>query len=432
MQQGLIPERQPEEFTDMRSDPNHRTGDDDLFAGGHGGDAIDVTDDLVADLRRAAGETSLRVAPDVRHVHKGRGAVSNREGRFESQSRVEIDDGWGSLEDLPAKPARQEIVDATRRVITRNQSPDVPFDRSINAYRGCEHGCIYCFARPTHAWLGMSPGLDFETRITYKPDAAICLVNELAKPAYSNNPTRPVAPINMGTNTDPYQPIESTRRITRQLLEVLSDCNHPVGITTKGTLIERDLDILASMASRNLVHVSISLPTLDHELSRTLEPRAAAPRRRLKTLRLIAQAGIPVSLLMAPVIPLLTDGEIEKLLKLAAQAGAESAGYVLLRLPLEVRDLFVEWLQVHHPDKASHVMQLVRDTRGGRDYQSAWGVRQRGTGDYADLIAQRFAAGRRRYGLNTRQSRLDCSQFVPPVAAGATTRQLGLFDGATG
>lgn len=367
-----------------------------------------------------------------RQVHKGRGAVSNPDGRFERCSRFEVDDGWGSLDGEKARPRREEIVDATRKVITRNTSPDVPFDRSINAYRGCEHGCIYCFARPTHAWLGMSPGLDFETRITYKPDAPECLLRELAKPAYSKNPTKPVAPINMGTNTDPYQPIESERQITRQLLEVLSDCHHPVGITTKGTLIERDIDLLSDMARRNLVHVSISLPTLDHDLSRTLEPRASAPRARLRTLRLLAEADIPVSLLMAPIIPLLTDGEIESLLEQAADAGAESAGYVLLRLPLEVRDLFVDWLNYHHPDKASHVMQLVRDTRGGRDYQNAWGIRQRGTGDYAGLIAQRFSRARRRHGLEVRQSDLDTSQFVAPDApvskkSPPDTRQMSLF-----
>ncbi len=355
--------------------------------------------------------------PIEREYRKGRGALSNTAGRYESTTREAIDDGWDSLE-KPLEPLqRQEIEDHSRTIITRNTSPDVPFDRSINPYRGCEHGCIYCFARPTHAWLGYSPGLDFENNIVFKPDAVNELRRELSHPRYR------VQPINFGTNTDVYQPIEKEREITRALLTLLSDCNHPIAITTKSTLIERDLDILGDMAGRGLVHVWLSLPTLDNDLSRRLEPRTAAPRRRLLTIERLTEAGIDVGVLVAPVIPFLCDAELENIVNRSADAGAQAAGYVLLRLPLEIRELFEQWLQMHVPDKADHVMNLVRDTRGGAHYQSEYGVRQRGTGAYAELIAQRFRLATRKAGMAT-LSALDTSQFVaPPPSSG----QMALF-----
>ena len=341
---------------------------------------------------------------------KGRGAASNRSGRFEATSREAFDDGWGAIdEELPPLDT-QVAIDASRTVIARNSSPDIPFDRSINPYRGCEHGCIYCFARPTHAWLGMSPGQDFETRLLMKPDAALLLRQELARPGYK---PRVIA---LGTNTDPYQPIERHYGITRQILEVLDETSHPVGIVTKGALIGRDVDILGRMAQRRLARTYISITTLDGKLARSMEPRAASPAKRLKAVEALARAGVPVGVMFAPIIPGLNDAEMESVLAAARDAGAQTAGYVLLRLPLEIKDLFQEWLEAAVPDRARRIMTLVRDCRGGRDYDSEWGTRLKGSGPFADMVARRFALACRRYGLDRRSWELDCTQFVKPSA----------------
>jgi DNA repair photolyase len=308
--------------------------------------------------------------------------------------------------------------DASRTILARNTSPDIPFDRSINPYRGCEHGCIYCFARPTHAYLGLSPGLDFETHLFEKPEAPSLLETTLRKPYY-----RP-APIAIGTNTDPYQPIERSRRIMRGILEVLWDFRHPVTIVTKSALITRDIDILAAMARKNLTRVAISITSLDRRLQATLEPRAATPGARLATVKALSDAGIPTAVMMAPIIPALTDYEIEAVLSKAAEAGADAAGWIFLRLPLEVRDLFEEWLRAHHPDRADHVLSLVRQARGGQLYQSAFSSRMRGTGPIADLIGQRFRLAARRLHLTPRDMPLDISQFRLPPRKGD---QLTLF-----
>jgi DNA repair photolyase len=348
---------------------------------------------------------------------KGRGAVTNRDGRFERYAHEAVDDGWTREEELPA--LRTTVtVDATRTIIARNQSPDVPFDRSINPYRGCEHGCIYCFARPTHAFLGLSPGLDFETRLLHKPDAAKLLETELRNPRYR------CAVIAMGTNTDPYQPVERHYATTRSILEVLSAFNHPVGIVTKSALVARDLDILAPMAARNLAHVFVSVTTLDRALARRMEPRAATPQRRLETVRALADAGVRTGVMVAPIIPGLTDPEMEAILEAAAAAGATHAGYVLLRLPLEIKDLFEEWLAAHEPLKAKRVLNLLRGMRGGKLYTSEFGERMRGAGAYADLIEDRFARATARLGFNRSRFRLDTTQFSPPQRAGD---QLDLF-----
>ena len=346
--------------------------------------------------------------PVPREVRKGRGAASNRTGRFEALLRVADDDGWGSLEQAPAKLRTTVTDDTSRTVITKNESPDLGFDRSINPYRGCEHGCAYCYARPTHAFLGLSPGQDFESRIFAKPDAAALLRQELAKPGYH---CRMIA---LGTNTDPYQPVERERRLTRQILEVLAAHDHPVGIVTKSALVTRDIDILGPMARRGLAKVAISVTSLDRKLANKLEPRASTPERRLGAIRELARAGVPVGVMVAPLIPALTDTEIESILLAASQAGASEAAYILLRLPLEVRELFEEWLAVHAPLKASRVMTLVRDTRGGKNYDSRFGIRQRGTGAFADLIARRFAAAVKRYGPATEKTPLDTSRFRVP------------------
>ena len=341
---------------------------------------------------------------------KGRGAASNRSGRFEATSREAFDDGWGAIdEELPPLDT-QVAIDASRTVIARNSSPDIPFDRSINPYRGCEHGCIYCFARPTHAWLGMSPGQDFETRLLMKPDAALLLRQELARPGYK---PRVIA---LGTNTDPYQPIERHYGITRQILEVLDETSHPVAIVTKGALIGRDVDILGRMAQRRLARTYISITTLDGKLARSMEPRAASPAKRLKAVEALARAGVPVGVMFAPIIPGLNDAEMESVLAAARDAGAQTAGYVLLRLPLEIKDLFQEWLEAAVPDRARRIMTLVRDCRGGRDYDSEWGTRLKGSGPFADMVARRFALACRRYGLDRRSWELDCTQFVKPSA----------------
>jgi DNA repair photolyase len=351
-------------------------------------------------------------------VRKGRGAASNRGGRFETETHEPIDDGWGGLDQPPAPLRTTVAIDASRGVITRNRSPDLGFDRSINPYRGCEHGCAYCYARPSHAYLGLSSGQDFESRLFAKPDAAALLRAELAKPGYR---CRMIA---LGTNTDPYQPVERQHRITRSILEVLSECDHPVGIVTKSALVVRDIDILAAMAARKLAKVVISVTTLDRRLANRLEPRAASPERRLGALRALAEAGIPTAVMIGPVIPGLTEVEIESILAAAGQAGARECAYILLRLPAEVKGLFEEWLGVHAPGKAARVMALVRDTRGGKTYDSRFGYRQRGTGAFAEIIAQRFATAARRHRFNRAPARLDTSSFRARARSG---RQGELF-----
>jgi DNA repair photolyase len=349
---------------------------------------------------------------------KGRGAISNRTGRYEKQERVAVDDGWerspaaGEEEDAPALPRTSVAIDATRTIIARNDSPDIPFDRSINPYRGCEHGCVYCFARPTHAYLGLSPGLDFETKLLMKPDAARLLERELRNPRYRCDVMA------MGTNTDPYQPIEREHRITRQILEVLRAFNHPVCIVTKSALITRDIDVLADMAKCNLASVGVSVTTLDRDLARVMEPRASTPPRRLAAIAALAAAGIPTSVMVAPIIPALNDSEIERILAAAAAAGACSADYVLLRLPLEIKELFEEWLDAHAPAKARRVLDLVRQTRDGQLYDSTFGRRMSGTGPVAQLVRQRFRLACRRLGLDRRRLALDVTRFRPPPAVG--------------
>ncbi len=348
---------------------------------------------------------------------RGRGTASNESGRFESYSRDEFDDGWDiPLETVKPKTVLQE--DNSRSVLVYNQSPDLPFDRSVNPYRGCEHGCIYCYARPSHAYLGLSPGLDFETRLFYKPDAAELLENALRKPGYQPKP------IVLGANTDAYQPADRKLAITRSILEVLKAYQHPVSIITKSALVERDIDILAELAKNNLVSVVISITTLDKQLARGLEPRAAAPQRRLQTIRQLHAAGIPVSLLMAPVIPVLTDHEMEQIVTAAANAGASAAGWILLRLPLEVSDLFQQWLEDHYPLKAKHVMEQIRRARDGKLNDSQFGSRMTGSGDYANLLSQRFKLIRKRLSLEPRQLELDCDRFEVPAKSGD---QISLF-----
>jgi DNA repair photolyase len=348
---------------------------------------------------------------------RGRGAQSNASGRYEPLARVTVDDGWQNLEDLP--PFKTTVtLDTTRKIITRNDSPDIPFDRSINPYRGCEHGCIYCFARPTHAYLGLSPGLDFESKLFAKPQAAALLERELAAPNYS---PRSIA---IGTNTDPYQPIERQHQIMRQILEVLERFGHPVSIVTKSALVTRDIDILSRMASRNLARVALSVTTLDAKLARVMEPRAATPARRLDALQQLAAAGIPTSVMVAPIIPAINDAEIERILDTAAALGVKEAGYVLLRLPLEVRDLFREWLMANFPDRYRHVFKLIRDMRGGKDYDSTWGKRMTGSGPIAWMIGRRFDAACEKLGLNTSRTKLTTEHFQKPRQG---PEQLSLF-----
>src|SRR5581483_11521968 len=340
---------------------------------------------------------------------RGRGAQSNASGRYEPLARVAFDDGWRTLDDLP--PFKTTVtIDATRKIITRNNSADIGFDRSINPYRGCEHGCIYCFARPTHAYLGLSPGLDFESKLLVKPEAAELLEKELAAPGYE---PRIIA---IGTNTDPYQPIERKYQVMRRILEVLDRAGHPVGIVTKSALVLRDLDILARMAARNLAKVALSVTTLDAALARKMEPRAATPMRRLETLRRLSAAGVPTTVMVAPIIPALNDMEMERILDAAHAAGVREAGYVLLRLPLEVRDLFREWLREHYPDRESHVFRLVREMRGGKDYDSKWFERQKGRGPYAYLIGRRFEVACERLGMNASRTQLTTKHFRRPTS----------------
>ncbi|NTJ66784.1 PA0069 family radical SAM protein [Agrobacterium rhizogenes] len=361
----------------------------------------DVANALIADA-------GLRVDAERR---RGRGAGLNPSGRFEPQQRETFDDGWQSFEELP--PFKTEVqVEKPRTAITRNESPDIPFDRSINPYRGCEHGCIYCFARPTHAYMGLSAGLDFESKLFAKPDAAKLLERELAKPGYK---PRVIA---IGTNTDPYQPIEKEWRIMRQILEVLNRANHPVAIVTKSALIMRDIDILKEMATKNLVRVGLSVTTLDRKLARTMEPRAATPPRRLEAIQALSEAGIRTSIMVAPIIPALNDHEIERILDAGKAAGAQEASYVILRLPLEVSPLFRDWLLQHYPDRYRHVMSLIRSMRGGKDYDAEFGKRMKGAGPYAWQISRRFEMATRRLALTRRNIALRDDLFVPPDGSG--------------
>lgn len=356
----------------------------------------------------------VQIDPDRR---RGRGAGTNISGRFERESREIVDDGWGLAEDLP--PFQTSVqIEAARRIITRNESPDISFDRSINPYRGCEHGCIYCFARPSHAYMGLSPGLDFESQLFAKPNAAELLERELSAPNY-----RPKT-IAIGTNTDPYQPIERHWRIMREILEVLDKANHPVGIVTKSAMVLRDLDILSSMAERGLVKVALSVTTLDRKLARSMEPRASTPPKRLDAVAKLAEAGVPASVMVAPIIPALNDAEIEQILEAAYDHGAREAGYVLLRLPLEVSSLFKDWLARNYPDRYRHVISVMRSMRDGKDYDANWGSRMRGTGPYAWQIGKRFALATKRLGMNKRRLRLPTDQFVPPLKC---AEQLSLF-----
>ncbi|MER9300394.1 PA0069 family radical SAM protein [Mesorhizobium sp. M0621] len=347
-------------------------------------------------------QSGVRVRPDR---NRGRSAGINPSGRFEPVSRHVFDDGWNSLEELP--PFKTEVqVEKPRTIITRNESPDISFDRSINPYRGCEHGCVYCFARPTHSFMGLSPGLDFESKLFAKPDAARLLDKELSKDGYQ---PRTIA---IGTNTDPYQPIEKQYRIMREILEVLEARGHPVGIVTKSALVVRDIDILSRMAERGLAKVALSVTTLDRMLARTMEPRASTPTKRLEAIRQLSDAGIPASVMVAPIIPGLTDPEMERILDSARAAGAREAGYVVLRLPLEVSPIFKDWLLRHYPDRYRHVMSLIRSMRDGKDYDSEWGKRMKGAGPYAWQIGRRFEITAKRLGLNAERRTLRTDQFV--------------------
>ncbi len=351
------------------------------------------------------------------HPLHGRGAISNPDNRFESTQRELIDDGWDSL-DQPLEPIRTTLtIDSAKTVISYNQSPDIPFDRSINPYRGCEHGCVYCFARPTHAYLGLSPGLDFETKLFYKPDAATLLREELGKRNYQPQP------IALGINTDAYQPVERRVGLTRQILEVLQETRHPVTIVTKSAMIERDIDILAEMAQQNLVSVALSITTLNRDLSRRLEPRAAAPQRRLETVQKLSAAGIPVSVLIAPLIPVLTDSELETIMEQARHADARTCGYVLLRLPHELKELFQRWLHEHQPLKAEHVMNRIRDCRSGKEYQAEFGTRMKGEGIFADLLRQRYQRAMKRLEFEG-MAELEINHFIKP---GKEKPQMELF-----
>jgi DNA repair photolyase len=369
-------------------------------------------------------------------ARKGRGAVSNLQGRYELQQREAIDDGWSEgWSDAPgadpdaAPPAWKTLVtdEQARSILTRNASPDIPFGVSLNPYRGCEHGCIYCFARPTHSYLGLSPGLDFESRIFAKVNAPELLRRELARPSYIPEP------IALGVNTDAYQPCERELRLTRRVLEVLHEYEHPVALITKSSLIERDIDLLAPMAEKRQAAAAITITTLDPAIARTLEPRAAAPARRLRTIRTLTEAGIPVGVSIAPVIPFVTEPDLERVLEAAIEAGAQNASYIVLRLPWEVNPLFQQWLQAHFPERAQRVMNRVRDMRGGKDYDAQFGRRMHGEGVWADLIRQRFDKALKRLGLNARArdfSALDGSRFRAPSAPTAANRrssQLDLF-----
>jgi DNA repair photolyase len=391
-----------------------------------------------------------KVNPKIHGPLKGRGAASYVPGRYEKTAIEAEDDGWGSVyagDDTEAGNAHDSSDDASsndtastshsemrttprlqtqvteeraRSIVSRNQSPDIPFSQSLNPYRGCEHGCVYCFARPSHAYLDLSPGLDFETKLYAKTNAAELLRKELARNGYR------CAPISLGINTDAYQPIERRYRITRELLEVFAECRHPVSLITKSALIQRDLDILVPMAKQGLVTVYVSITSLDNKLSSKLEPRAAAPHTRLKTVQALHEAGIPVGTMVAPIIPMITDRELEHILEAAYAHGARAAGYVLLRLPHELKQVWREWLSLHYPERAAHVMSLVQQMRGGKDYDSAYGTRMRGEGPFADLIAMRFAKAYKQIGFG-RLPPLDTSKFLPPSPPKADSPQGQLF-----
>lgn len=354
----------------------------------------------------------------TRYSGPKRGATQNPPCRFHEHQRSPFDDGWGSADEAsPPLPTRVQ-VDRARTIIARNRSPDVPFETSINPYRGCEHGCVYCFARPTHAYYDLSPGLDFESRLFVKEDAAQLLGRELGRPGYR------CQPIVLGANTDAFQPLERHRRVSRELLQVMAEHNQPVSIITKSALVERDVDVLAEMAQAGLAEVFVSMTTLDRALARRMEPRAAAPQRRLAVIQRLRQAGVPVGALIAPVIPVLTDPELETLLAAVAEAGALSAGYVLLRLPHEVAPLFRDWLATHYPLKAGHVMAQVQAARGGKDYDATFGTRMRGEGEYAKLIARRFQLAARRHGVDQPMPPLDTHRFRVPASRSG---QMALF-----
>ncbi|MCC4298049.1 PA0069 family radical SAM protein [Aurantimonas coralicida] len=364
-------------------------------------DGVDIANHII-------GEAGLRIGFERR---RGRGAGLNPSGRFEPFKRQAVDDGWNTLDELPAFKTDVQ-VEKPKTIISRNTSPDISFDRSINPYRGCEHGCVYCFARPSHAYMGLSAGLDFESKLFAKPNAAELLERELSKPGYQ------VKSIAIGTNTDPYQPIEKSWRVMREILEVLEAANHPVGIVTKSALVLRDIDILSRMAAKGLAKVALSVTTLDRTLARAMEPRAAAPTKRLEAVKALSEAGVPTMVMTAPIIPGLTDSEIERLLEAAQTAGAREVGYVLLRMPLEVSPLFKDWLLRHYPNRYRHVLSLLRSMRDGKDYDAEWGKRMRGTGPYAFQIRRRFEMAARRLGLNESRTQLRCDLFTPPRGAG--------------
>ncbi len=365
-----------------------------------------------ASVSRTVGDPPFRGERDARPLArtqlKGRGAVSNPAGRYEQYAGSAEDDGWDSSEN-PTALRTNVTFERARSIITRNESPDISFDRSVNPYRGCEHGCVYCFARPTHANLGLSPGLDFETRLFAKSDAALLLAKEISGPGYQ------AKTIAIGTNTDPYQPIERKLKIMRQILEVLAKADHPVGIVTKSSLVLRDLDLLAPMAAKGLVKVAVSITTLDPTLARKMEPRASTPERRLATIAELTKAGVPANVLVAPVIPAINDAEIESILTRAAAMGAREAGYVMLRLPLELRDMFQDWLAVHFPDRLRHVMTLVAATRRGKAYDARWGERMTGTGPFAWMIGRRFELAIARNGFSKERLQLRTDLFKPPA-----------------
>src|SRR5271169_5876344 len=379
--------------------------------------------------------TSIRAfAPDPRHrpeaiaerilpadLRRGRGAATNASGRFELERREAFDDGW-TRDEAPEPLATEVTWEKPKAIITRNESPDIPFDRSINPYRGCEHGCFYCYARPTHAYMGLSAGLDFETKLFAKQDAAELLERELASPKY-----RP-APIAFGANTDPYQPIERQYRITRSLIEVLKRVGHPLTIVTKSNLILRDLDLLAPMGRDGLIKVYVSVTTLDRELARKMEPRAPTPQKRLEAIEALNDAGVPAGVMVAPIIPAINDSEIERILTRAHAAGAREGGYVVLRLPLEIRDMFREWLQVNYPDRLNHAVSLIQSMHGGKDYESQWGRRMAGSGPYAWMIGRRFEMAAQRLGYREAPIALRTDLFQPPeLERTDAPRQLSLF-----
>lgn len=370
---------------------------------------------MAAERRQVDSPPSGHVVDTERR--RGRGARSNKTGRFEAEALEAFDDGWESLAELDAFKT-EVIEEAAKSIVSHNDSPDVSFESSINPYRGCEHGCIYCYARPSHCYLGHSAGLDFETKLYAKPNAASLLEREFKKPGYKPET------IAIGGNTDPYQPIERERRITRSILEVMARANHPVGIITKSALVARDIDILAPMASKHLARVAVSITTLDRRVARAMEPRAATPPKRLETVKRLADAGIPVTVMVAPIIPGLTDHEIEPILEAAREAGARDAGYVLLRLPLEIKDLFREWLAEEFPNRADRVISLLRSMHGGRDYTPDFGIRQRGRGPYASQIALRFRLAKKRLGLGEDRVALQTDLFVRPGSGG---QQLSLL-----